>query len=66
MPDLWVVPFQDKSLEAVIQRCSAKKMFLISKNSQENTCASLFFNKVEILVWRKFRSFKIFLSNREI
>ena len=49
MPDLWVVPFQDKSLEAVIQRCSAKKMFLISKNSQENTCA-----RVSFLIKSKF------------
>ena len=30
--------------EAVVQRCSAKKMFLkISQNSQENTCARVFF-----------------------
>ena len=29
-----------KSLEAVAQRCSVKKVFLeISQNSQENTCA---------------------------
>ena len=33
--------------EAVGQRCSLKKVFLeISQNSQENTCASLFFNKI--------------------
>ena len=38
--------------EAVVQRCSVRKMFLeISKNVQENTCASVsflikFFNKV--------------------
>ena len=32
--------------EAVLQRCSAKKVFLvISQNSQENTCVSLFLNK---------------------
>ena len=34
-------------LEAVVWRCSVKKVFLeISQNSQKNTCASLFFNKV--------------------
>ena len=34
--------------EAVVQRCSLKKVFLeISQNSQENTCARVsFFNKV--------------------
>ena len=30
--------------EAVVQRCSAKKVFLeISQNSQENTCAKISF-----------------------
>ena len=34
-------------IEAIVQRCSVKKVFLkISENSQKNTCASLFFNKV--------------------
>ena len=34
--------------EAVVQRCSVKKVFLeISQNSQENTCARVFFNKVD-------------------
>ena len=34
-------------LEAVAQACSVKKVFLeISENSLENTCASLYFNKV--------------------
>ena len=33
--------------EAVVQRCSLKKMFLkISQNSRESTCVSVFFNKV--------------------
>ena len=33
-----------KSAEAVIQRCSVKKVFLeISQNSQENTCARVSF-----------------------
>ena len=38
-------------LEAVVRRCSVKKVFLeISQNSQENTCArDSFFNKVESL-----------------
>ena len=32
------------SLEALVLRCSVKKMFLeISQNSQENTCARVFF-----------------------
>ena len=36
--------------EAVVQRCSVKKLFLeISHNSQENTCARVFFNKVAAL-----------------
>ena len=37
--------------EAVVPRCSVKKMFLeISQNSQENTCASVsLFNKVAYL-----------------
>ena len=34
--------------EAVVRRCSLKKVLLeISQNSQENMCQSLFFNKVE-------------------
>ena len=34
-------------IEAVVQRCSVKKLFLeISQNSQENTCSRAFFNKV--------------------
>ena len=34
-------------IEAVVQMCPVKKVFLeISQNSQENTCASLFSNKV--------------------
>ena len=34
-------------LEAVVRRCSVKKVFLkILQNSQENTSASLFFNEV--------------------
>ena len=33
--------------EAVAQRCSLKNVFLeISRNSRENTCARVFFNKV--------------------
>ena len=33
-----------EELEAVAQRCSVKKVFLeISQNSQENTCARIFF-----------------------
>ena len=33
--------------EALVQKCSVKKVFLeISQNSQENTCAGVFFNKV--------------------
>ena len=35
------------STEAVVQSCSVEKLFLeISQNLRENTCASLFFNKV--------------------
>ena len=33
-----------ESVEAVVQRCSVKKVFLdISQNSQENNCARVFF-----------------------
>ena len=33
-----------RSIEAVVQRCSVKKMFLeISQNSQKNTCARVSF-----------------------
>ena len=33
--------------EAVVRRCSVNEVFLeISQNSQENTCARVFFNKV--------------------
>ena len=33
--------------ETVVRRCSVKKVLLeMSQNSQGNTCASLFFNKV--------------------
>ena len=36
--------------EAVAQTCSVKKMFLeILQNSQENTCAKVFFIKKEAL-----------------
>ena len=36
-----------EKIEAVVQRCSVKKLFLkISQNSQENTCARVFFSKV--------------------
>ena len=45
----WII-FQNslyQNTEAVVQRCSVKKVFLeVSLNSQENTCNSLFFNKV--------------------
>ena len=36
--------------EAVVQRCSVKKVFFeISQNSQENTCASLFLIKLQAM-----------------
>ena len=38
--------FEEKHFdtEAVVQRCSVKKVFLkISQNSQENTCARVYF-----------------------
>ena len=35
---------RNQKLEAVVRRCSAKKVFLeISQNSQENTCARIYF-----------------------
>ena len=40
-----------KEIEAVVQRCFVKKVFLeISQNSQENTCASLFLTKLQALL----------------
>ena len=45
------------ALEAVVRRCSVRKMFLeILQNSQENTCARVFLNKVVGL--RNFAKFK--------
>ena len=39
------------SPEAVAQRCSAEKVFLeISQNSQENTCASVYF-LIKLQAW---------------
>ena len=36
----WLIHSLKSNLEAVVQRCSVKKVFLeISQNSQENTCA---------------------------
>ena len=36
-----IIPWIHKSVEAVVRRCSVKKIFLkISRNSQENTCPS--------------------------
>ena len=38
---------KEKHWEAATRRCSVKNVFLkLSKNSQENTCVILFFNKV--------------------
>ena len=38
--------------EAVTRRCSVKKVFLkISQNSQENTCARVFFEKKRLWHW---------------
>ena len=38
-----------QSWEAVVQRCSVKKVFLeISQNSQENTCARVFFYLIKL------------------
>ena len=35
---------RENGIEAVVQRCSVKKVFLeISQNSQENTCARVLF-----------------------
>ena len=44
--------------EAVAQRCSVKKVFLeIWQDSQENTCVSLFFNKIKKRFW--YRCFRV-------
>ena len=38
-------------VEAVVQRCSMKKVFLdISQNSRENTCARAFFS-IQLHLW---------------
>ena len=42
IPNLIVIAYE--KTEAVVQRCSVKKVFLaISQNSQENNCARVFF-----------------------
>ena len=44
--------------EAVVQRCSVKKVFLkISQNSQENSCARLFLNKEDSCTSEKLEKF---------
>ena len=45
-----------ESIEAVVQRCSAKKVFLeISQNSKENDCVTVcFFNKLSVSFLIKF------------
>ena len=47
-----VLVWLDSSPETVVQRCSAKNVFLeISQNSQKNTCARVFlFNKVATIL----------------
>ena len=46
--------------EAVVRRCSAKKVFLeISQNSQENTCARIFF-----LIKLKASSLQLYFKKR--
>ena len=56
-PTKWMIPTETPNVglglyqflkpEAFVQRFSVKKVFLkISQNSQENTCARVFFNKV--------------------
>ena len=38
-----------ENIEAVVQRCSVKKVFLeISENSQENTCARVSYFEIKI------------------
>ena len=47
--------FSLQSTEAVVQRCSVKKVFLeISLNSQENTCARVsFLKELQAKIFRK-------------
>ena len=46
----WKTVYKINGIEAVTQRCSVKKVSLeILQNSQENTCASLFLNKIASL-----------------
>ena len=46
-------------IEAVVRRCSVKKVFLkISRNSQENTCARVSFLNIYLVVY----IFSIFLA----
>ena len=46
-----------QNIEAIIQRCSVKKMFLkISPNSKENTCVRVSFNKVAGMVMLPFNA----------
>ena len=48
------IPLSSFYAEAIVQRCSIKKVFLeISQNWQENTCASLYFNEVAGMVFQE-------------
>ena len=53
-------------LEAVVRRCSVKKVFLeISQNSQENTCArASFLIKLQVFSCEFFEIFKNTLFHR--
>ena len=65
----WVYNYQN--IEAVVKRCSAKKVFLeISQNSQENTCANASFliklqaSGLDKKIRKFMKAIKIFLSNK--
>ena len=52
VPHFSKVEAKELKAEAVIRRCSAKNVFLeISQNSQENTCASLFFTALSLQLY---------------
>ena len=52
VPHFSKVAVKELKAEAVIQKCSVKKRFLeISKNSQENTCTSLFFTALSLQLY---------------
>ena len=66
--DSWILAHFRFEIEAVVQRCSVKKVFLeILQNSYEHMCQSPFLNKVAVLrpaiLFKKRHCHRCFLVN---